>query len=445
MALNFEAFARLRPLMPVQALIEAAGTAWKAPEPEDEGYVSYEGTDAMLVCSAYLDVENRLHKICFYRNFPGELVLEGVSIGMPVEAALAVRPGMRRIDGDEVEEWAQRNIGVYRETIAAGDVMELRVREGRLLVIELSRPGLARPERPYKYADPRLTRAYNVFPGALTRLPVTGRDTAWHNGWCLGRPPGISTAQWPLGDTYGHPLRHAFTLRVPEDYRTQGSEYVALSLFVDEQFLELKSLGKLPEYASSSGREEIPAGDDLIESSHHHRHPRSYKMSDLLGCEYVVLWLTETEFAGPLASPPEMAEHPWLHGTPEPSWRLGHLAPDWLLRSQPDMASYGAGLARPITIEEREDPNVGKPAREWEHQNQVSGYVPAFSTEGQALELDRFQETPHHLGGTMIPVQGYPPFSPYYFEFGEEFACFNFGGGVGQVDLEQMKIDWACG
>lgn len=168
-------------------------------------------------------------------------------------------------------------------------------------------------------------------------------------------------------------------------------------------------------------------------------------MLDVLGCEYVALWLTEAEFAGPLASPPSMAEHPQLQGTPEPGWRLGRSAPDWLLRSQPDMASYMDGLARPIAIEEREDPNAGKPAREWDDENQFSGYVPAFSDEGQALGLDRFHATPHHLGGTMIPVQGYPPFSPYYFEFGEEFACFNFGGGVGQVDLEQMKIDWACG
>jgi hypothetical protein len=44
----------------------------------------------------------------------------------------------------------------------------------------------------------------------------------------------------------------------------------------------------------------------------------------------------------------------------------------------------------------------------------------------------------------MIPVQGYPDFSPYYFEFGEELAWFNFGGGVGQLDLLQMKLDWAC-
>lgn len=302
MSLNFETFARLRPLMPIQALIEAAGAAWQAPVPEDEGYVSYKGTDGMPVCSAYLDVENRLHKICFYRSFPrggsGE-----VYIGMPVQAALAARPGMCPIDGSEGEEWARRNIVVYRETNAVGDVIELRVRDDRLLAIELSCPGLIAPERPYKYADPRLTRA----------------------------------------------------------------------------------------------------------------------------------------------SPPGMAEHPHLQGAPEPSWRLGYSAPAWLLRSQPDMASYMEGLARPIVIEEREDPNAGKPAREWDDENQFSGYVPAFSDEGQALGLDRFQAMPHHLGGTMIPVQGYPPFSPYYFEFGEEFACFNFGGGVGQVDLDQMEIDGACG
>ncbi len=443
MSLNFEAFARLRPLMPIQALVEAAGAAWKAPAPEDEGYVNYKGTDGMPVCGAYLDVENRLHKICFYRSFPGELILEEVYIGMPVQAALDARPGMRPIDGSEGEEWAQRNVAVYRETNAVGDVMELRVRDGRLLAIELSRPGLTAPERPYKYADPRLTRAYNIVPGALAPLPATTRGASWHNGWCLGQPPGITTAQWPLSNTYGHPLRHAFTLRIPEDYRVHGTAYVALSLFVDEQFVELKSLVQIPGLPPSSGRDGMPGGDGWAEQPQ--LHPCSYRMLDALGCEYVALWLTETEFAGPLALPPGMAGHPLLQGTPEPGWRLGRSAPDWLLRSQPDMASYMEGLARPVAIEEREDPNAGKPAREWDHENQFSGYVPAFSDEGQALGLDRLHAMPHHLGGTMIPVQGYPPFSPYYFEFGEEFACFNFGGGVGQVDLEQMKIDWACG
>ncbi|WP_242890364.1 hypothetical protein [Stenotrophomonas maltophilia] len=45
----------------------------------------------------------------------------------------------------------------------------------------------------------------------------------------------------------------------------------------------------------------------------------------------------------------------------------------------------------------------------------------------------------------MQPQQGYPEFGPYYLEFEEGFGGFNFGGGNAQLDLQQMKIDRACG
>ncbi len=46
----------------------------------------------------------------------------------------------------------------------------------------------------------------------------------------------------------------------------------------------------------------------------------------------------------------------------------------------------------------------------------------------------------------MFPVQGFPEFSPYYLDFSEYFGGFNFGGdGNCQIDLQAMKLDWACG
>ncbi|WP_257784834.1 hypothetical protein [Rhizobium phaseoli] len=44
----------------------------------------------------------------------------------------------------------------------------------------------------------------------------------------------------------------------------------------------------------------------------------------------------------------------------------------------------------------------------------------------------------------MFPMQGYPDFSPYYIEISEIFGGFNFGSGVAQIDLKEMKLEWAC-
>jgi hypothetical protein len=40
----------------------------------------------------------------------------------------------------------------------------------------------------------------------------------------------------------------------------------------------------------------------------------------------------------------------------------------------------------------------------------------------------------------MFPCQWTPKFSPTYPEIEE-----HFGGGNGQLDLETMQFDWACG
>ena len=32
-----------------------------------------------------------------------------------------------------------------------------------------------------------------------------------------------------------------------------------------------------------------------------------------------------------------------------------------------------------------------------------------------------------------------------YLEIEEHFGGFNFGGGNGQLDLDAMEFDWACG
>ncbi len=101
------------------------------------------------------------------------------------------------------------------------DTLELGVaiKEDVVRMISLTDPTAIYPERPYKYADPDLTEAYDLTladPVNLARRP--------ENGWCYGRPPGIDAGRWPISATNGMPLRHAFTVKLPPQYRTLGND-----------------------------------------------------------------------------------------------------------------------------------------------------------------------------------------------------------------------------
>ncbi|WP_295473299.1 hypothetical protein [uncultured Pseudomonas sp.] len=306
-------------------------------------------------------------------------------------------------------------------------------------------------------ADPTLTTAWDLLRDPQAPLPATRRGATWSGGWSFGLPPGISTAQWPLSPLHGYPMRHAFTLHVPSEYRGQGQEYVAFSLFVDDQFEELSSSDAVEAFFAEPLTEQSPADTHLRPFWEHRRarHPMQFDMQDILGTHYAVIWLTQAAFEGALAEPPQLEGNPllgdaprWLHASyvdylPYDKVRNpGQEAFEWLPANG---RAAGLDTAFPIRAQRREDdPNVGKPPREWEDECQESGYIPAFSDEGVALNLERFHAH-NHLGGTMIPIQGYPEFGPRYLEFEEDFGGFNFGGGNGQVDLVKMELDWACG
>jgi hypothetical protein len=89
-------------------------------------------------------------------------------------------------------------------------------------------------------------------------------------------------------------------------------------------------------------------------------------------------------------------------------------------------------------------PECRKASARIQARNEFNGYIAAYSEEGRALGLERFQDWHAHLGGTMFPMQGYPDFSPFYIELSEIFGGFNFGDGVAQIDIKEMKLEWAC-
>jgi hypothetical protein len=98
------------------------------------------------------------------------------------------------------------------------------------------------------------------------------------------------------------------------------------------------------------------------------------------------------------------------------------------------------------------DPNAGKAPADFFSTNNPSGYQQPYYYEGGVIGAGNFREhswiaghAPNHIGGTMRPVQGVPKFSPFYIEFEEYFGGYNFGGGNGQLDFLNMRLDWACG
>lgn len=286
-------------------------------------------------------------------------------------------------------------------------------------------------------SNPLPTKAYDLHLTKQSKLPAVDRSGEWDNGWCFGLPPGITPEQWPISEKYGFPLRHAFTLHVPAEYRVKGPEYTAISFFADDQFEECKDAENTKGYKSQN------------------LHPHSYPMTDILGCDYMCIWLTDKEFHGTLCTPPKVLGNPSLKDKPIPGWLtksseayygpyLFHI-PDvngdklsWI----PNSALESAFPL--VSIERKDDPNIGKVPREFDDENAESGYIAIFGPESTKLGLDHFNGR-NHFGGTMAPIQGYPPFTPFYVEFNEWFGGFNFGDGVGQVDLQLMQMDWACG
>lgn len=439
--------ARLRPMMPLETVASTFGKHWVAP-----------GEDGYLTCtpgsvSARLDAAGRLGYITFLRSFPEHVVMDGLHIGMPLADALSARSALQPADpkADAPEGWS-----TYADRTDDGHRLSVHVFEEHIGSIELAQLLPVYRERQLPASDPSLTRAFDLKLEPQDTLAMHARGPEWAGGWTLGLPPGITPAQWPLSPVFGHPLRHAFTLHLPPEYRKQGQQLVALSLFVDDQFEELDASDEISAFFDSPLSSEPPADEELLAFWTHRRgrHPRQHDMEDILGLRYTAIWLTQDEFDGPLCLPPTLAS---AHLDDAPGWMTQSYAdyfPDaWLYTRDEQTSRQGAeagcasgnSTALPIRAVVRHgDPNVGKPPRERESECRDSGYIPAYSDKGVELDLGRWSELAH-LGGTMTPYQGYPDVGPYYLEFEESFGGFNFGGGNAQLDLEKMQLDWACG
>ena len=125
---------------------------------------------------------------------------------------------------------------------------------------------------------------------AMNRDMDSTPDKVTESGWLGNAGPNIPDNQWPRSSHSGLPMQHIFTLHLPEEYRTQGPEYVAVSFFAgDGQFAELGERA-VPD----------PHSDDpfLVQLAEYTPHPKYRILTDILDSEYATIFLTEAEFSG---------------------------------------------------------------------------------------------------------------------------------------------------
>lgn len=304
------------------------------------------------------------------------------------------------------------------------------------------------------------TTAYDL--ELLKTAPARAADS--DHGWCYGLPPGISESQWPLSPYDGYPMQPCFTLKLPEQYRTKGAEFVALTMFADQQHDEPREVETIAEYLASESSER-PADSNLLPFwlYKQNRHPMEFRMKDIIDHNFAAIWLTAAEFAGPLCQPPHLAGNALLQENPPPPWlekgsaraafdlqigsydNVDEIANKYWYRlfgRVPEIGHHAYGVA--IAVRDG-DPNVGRPPRDkLLHKDELGSYVAPYSKDAERFELEKLSGR-NHLGGTMFPCQWTPKYSATYLEIEEHFGGFNFGGGNAQLDLETMEFDWACG
>ncbi|MFG3406579.1 hypothetical protein [Streptomyces sp. NPDC048142] len=247
-------------------------------------------------------------------------------------------------------------------------------------------------------------------------------------GWCGGRAPGIGTASWPRSPVTGLPMIHAITLELPEDYRREGADLVAISFFHADDHVADDIEGVAELLAGTAPTAEQAADPFLaaVAATAAARHPQQRDLEDLIGGAHALIWLIAEEFAAPRIGPPadirpaglgdrySRGQNAWDDSAPETTVWIG---------------------------ERTGDPNTGIAPSE----GGEGGYTGAWSSDDEKLTAFWSSvEGISHLGGTVMPCQGLPAeLTPYVFELEDGVGGLNLGGGNAQIDLESGAFDWA--
>jgi hypothetical protein len=136
--------AKLRPGMPLKALVDAYGPNWARMPPSDTFFF---GEPMGFV--ARIDVDGVIGAITFAKKFPFPIEIGGLRKGMSLEQALAARPDL--VDAGIAP--GTTSVRPYRLTLPDGLQLELRVLNNDVIAMELSKPG-AIYERTISYPTP---------------------------------------------------------------------------------------------------------------------------------------------------------------------------------------------------------------------------------------------------------------------------------------------------
>lgn len=298
--------------------------------------------------------------------------------------------------------------------------------------------------------------AYDI---AILPQPADRADPGCH-GWCFGLPPGIQSPQWPLDPATGYLLQHSFTLLLPEDHRCHGPDIVAVSFFATAmEHNDGGPLAEAPAIRTAMDGSDAPADPDLLPfwQSVRRAHPRLHRFQDILGSAYAAILLTQAEFDSQLCLPPRLDNNRHRDMVRAPAWlRVGPLLASLAYTEDPQWIRDTHGQAPPETLAENRalhwtprayDPNAGRSPVDDDGLGPDDYIQPLFpDATGEYQFHDWVAALGHnHIGGTMQPSQRTPSFSPHYVEFEEAMGGFNFGGGNAQLDLRDMKFEWACG
>lgn len=250
----------------------------------------------------------------------------------------------------------------------------------------------------------------NWFYDVRNTKPVDGDVT--EAGWMGTDGPAVGEG-WPRGPLTGRPMAHVLTLQLPEEYRTQGPDLVAISFFQGEgQFAE-------------EDEDRQPDDPFVISVAEARPRPHTKIFEDIIGGRFALVWLTAEEFAAGPTPPPEDVRREGEHEDDDGG------ANAW-----DDLTEFLR-----LGLTHREDPNAGK-APEEDSDDYVDYWDSSLRRKHDWAE-PLFARC--HLGGTTFPVQGMPRgLTATYFEL-EEIGPMNLGGGALQCDLASDTFDWACG
>lgn len=272
--------------------------------------------------------------------------------------------------------------------------------------------------------DQRPENSYNILfesafhPDQGTRYPNSDRKDMPQpkrdpDGWIGYKGPNILWENWPRDPESKLPMFHFITVRVPEEYRTNGPEYVGLSFF--------QGYTEDVNYTTEAPSAFTEDWAKYVE------HPQFMELTDIIDKKFGYIWLTEEELT-PKAPAPDLRNDQEKADTPygPHAWQ--------------DYSPYEPiQTCQWLWLVERNDPNTGLTPNE----KGEEGYVNQWQLPKELWdELAGYS----HFGGTTFCVQGMPEgLTPFYLEV-EEVPGANFGdSGNAQLDLKSGVFDWACG